>query len=165
MIQLTALEPEDLEILYTIENDPAMWNVGSSTAPYSRYDLKDYILNQQHDIYADKQLRLVIRKDERAVGLIDLFNFDARHLRAEMGLAILSEEQGRGYASEAIRMLKEYAVSVLHLHQLYCIVPADNEPSLTMLRKAHFSEAALLKDWLLTTDGWVDAVQLHYFFK
>lgn len=167
-MKLTALEPEDLEFLYTIENDSEMWNVTNTNVPYSHYVLRDYIANQQNDIYADKQLRLVIREDAhesscKAIGLIDLFNFEPMHMRAEMGLAIVNAAQGKGYATEAIRQLKDYALTTLHLHQIYCIVPADNLPSLAMLRATGFTDEHTLKDWILTVDGWKDAIHLQCF--
>lgn len=171
-IKLAALEPEDLELLYTIENSPALWSVGTSNVPYSRYALRDYIATQQHDIYADRQLRLVIRvvEDEgaeklssRAVGLIDLFNFDPMHQRAEMGIAILREEQGRGYAAEAVRQLADYSRCVLSLRQLYCVVPCSNNRSLNMLRKTGFCNENILKEWLKTADGMEDAIHMQLF--
>jgi len=169
IITLSALEPEDLELLYTIENDTTLWNVGSANVPYSRYALRDYIAGQQHDIYADKQLRLVIRVGEgdsvHAVGLIDLFNFSPDHLRAEMGIAILRSEQGKGYAVTAIQQLKDYCHNTLHLHQIYCIVPANNAPSLSMLRATGFSDEKTLSDWLLTSEGWQDAIITFCKFK
>lgn len=162
MVTLEPLEPEDLELLYTIENDREMWSVGNTNVPYSRYALKEYIANQQYDIFADKQLRMVIRDKEltKSVGLIDLFNFSPEHSRAELGLAILKAEQGRGYATEAIRQMLRYANEVLHLYQVYCIVPADNAPSLTMLRTSGFGNEATLPGWIQTAEGFKDAVFL-----
>ena len=58
-IRLRALEPEDLDVLYAIENDLDLWSVGYTTVPYSRYLLHDYIANSQCDIYADRQMRLM----------------------------------------------------------------------------------------------------------
>lgn len=76
-IRLRALEPEDLEWLYSVENDEELWQWGSSNVPYSRYSLKTYIAESRHDIYADGQLRLVIEtEDEHLVlGCVDLIDF------------------------------------------------------------------------------------------
>lgn len=164
MIRLTALEPEDLELLYTIENDEELWCVSNTNVPYSRYDLREYISGQKHDIYSDKQLRLVIRTDDSAVGLIDLFEFSPQHRRAEMGMAILRRERGKGYAEKAIRLLQQYCRETLGLRQLYSIVPSDNEPSLAMLRSTGFEEVALLRSWLHTLSGWRDAKMMTYMF-
>lgn len=167
---LTPLEPEDLELLYTIENEPALWNAGNTNVPYSRYALRNYISTQQHDIYADKQVRLVARVEEeegksireRAVGLVDLFNFSPEHQRAEIGFAVLKEEQGKGYGRQALRLLVEYAQKVLHLHVLYAVVAADNAASLATLRSEDFAHERLLRDWVMRADGcWEDAVFLQ----
>lgn len=46
-VRLRALEPEDLELLYRWENDPELWEVGNTLAPYSRYILKEYIAGRR----------------------------------------------------------------------------------------------------------------------
>ena len=54
-IYLRACEPEDLEVMYHIENNTSLWEVSGITVPYSRYTLKQYIESSKNDIYADKQ--------------------------------------------------------------------------------------------------------------
>lgn len=36
-VYLRALEPEDLEFIYTIENDQNIWEVSNTQTPYSRF--------------------------------------------------------------------------------------------------------------------------------
>ena len=98
-IRLRALEPEDLELMYRIENDARFWRHGTTTVPYSRYALHEYLANSHNDIFADGQVRLVIERvattevattegttEITPIGFADLVNFDAIHLRAEIGL-------------------------------------------------------------------------------
>ena len=85
-IKLRAMEPEDLDVLYKIENDTSLWGVGVTNVPYSRYTLHDYIANSVGDIYTDKQVRLMIDNEQgQTVGIIDITDFDPRHRRAELG--------------------------------------------------------------------------------
>ena len=44
-IMLRAIEPEDLDLLYRIENDNELWAVGVTNVPYSRYVLHSYLSN------------------------------------------------------------------------------------------------------------------------
>lgn len=69
-IYLRAVEPEDIDVMYEMENDPSMWDISSFTVPYSRYVLRQYIEGSQSDMFADKQLRLMIirREDNRTIG-------------------------------------------------------------------------------------------------
>ena len=39
LVKLRAIEPEDLDILYGIENDMSLWNDSITSVPYSRYML------------------------------------------------------------------------------------------------------------------------------
>ena len=72
-VRLRAMEPEDLELLYKIENDTDLWPIGATNVPYSRYVLHDYIAQASADIYTDKQVRLIIETDSHhAIGLIEL---------------------------------------------------------------------------------------------
>ena len=59
-IHLRALEPEDLDFLYEIENNESIWEVSNTQTPYSKWVLKQYLENAHQDIYEAKQLRLVI---------------------------------------------------------------------------------------------------------
>ena len=67
-IYLRAVEPEDLDIMYEMENDPAMWDISNFTVPYSRYVLRQYIECSQCDVFSDKQLRLmIVRKEDNCI--------------------------------------------------------------------------------------------------
>ena len=77
-VRLRAVEPDDVALLYAWENDPALWSVSGTLAPFSQDALSRFIERQQHaDIYRTGQLRLMIETLEGvAVGAIDLFEFD-----------------------------------------------------------------------------------------
>ena len=103
-VRLRALEPEDLDFLYRIENDEALWDCGTTNVPYSRQVLREYILSARNDIYADGQVRLMAENEAgEVVGIGDFVNFDPRHQRAEIGLVVPVEYRRRGYGSAIIR--------------------------------------------------------------
>jgi diamine N-acetyltransferase len=171
-VRLRALEPSDVELLYGWENDTRLWNVSETTAPYSRETLRQFIENQQYDIYHTRQLRLVIctlggspveMDDTRVeiggtpVGMIDLFDFDPRNLRAGVGVVICDEASRRlGYASEALELLCDYTHNTLYLRQLYSTVAVDNTASVQLFRSQGFTEVGTLRDWSRGESGWRD---------
>ncbi|MBR4312424.1 MAG: GNAT family N-acetyltransferase, partial [Bacteroidaceae bacterium] len=77
VMSLRAPELRDLDYLFHVENDTRQWLVSACKVPYSRFQLQQYIETNAHDIYMDKQLRLMIEreKDKYLVGIIDLFDF------------------------------------------------------------------------------------------
>ncbi len=159
-IQLRAVEPSDLDIMYDLENDPTMWDVSSFTVPYSRYVLRQYIEQSQCDVFADKQLRLMIarREDRKVIGTIDLTDFVPLHGRAAVGIAIHQDHRNQGYATDALMLLRQYAFDFLSLKQLYAHIPANNEASLKLFERCGFVKSGLLKEWVLTDDSFKDVV-------
>lgn len=154
-IRLRPCEPEDLETMYSIENDSSLWDVSGTTSPYSRYALRQYIASSQNDIFADRQLRLVVMQKEsgRTLGMADLADYEPLHQRAAVGIAIRKDCRRHGYGAQALQLLCGYAFRHLHLHQLYAWIPQDNEASLALFARCGFTEKAWVKDWLQTGGG------------
>jgi len=157
-ISLRAIEPADINILFSWENDTQYWVLSNTMAPYSKHVLNKYLENAHLDIYEAKQLRMVIEVDGiRPIGLIDLFEFDPFHLRAGVGILIAdNKDQGKGYASKALEILIDYSFNHLQLRQLFCNITVDNERSIKLFEKAGFELIGTKKKWLKTVEGWKD---------
>ena len=153
-INLRAIEPLDLEFLFQIENNEAYWEISHTQTPFSKFLLKQYLENAHLDIYEAKQLRLVIylQSTNTPIGLIDLFDFNAQHRRAGIGILIDPNSQGQGYATEALDLLIKYSFKHLNLHQLYANITSDNTNSLTLFKKLGFKEVGTKQDWILSDD-------------
>lgn len=148
-IYLRALEPYDVDVLYKWENNRQIWHVSNTQTPFSRYVLEQFLVNAHEDIYTNKQLRLIISENnsESAVGAIDLFDFDPYHLRAGIGILIAEEFRNKGFAYEALALLKDYAFNTLLLKQLYCNVTVSAPASLQLFEKTGFEKIGLKKQW------------------
>ena len=148
-IYLRALEPEDLEFIYRIENDTSLWELSDTQTPYSRFLIKQYLENAQQDIFEAKQLRLAINTLENTtIGLIDVFDFDIKNKRAGIGILIENEvNRNQGYGREALKLLVNYCFEVLHLHQVYANISENNIASLKLFETDGFKIIGLKKDW------------------
>jgi diamine N-acetyltransferase len=165
-IHLRALEPADIDLLYKWENDPSIWHLGNTFAPFSRFVLEQYILNAQQDIFSNKQLRLIIDLNNsgemaQTIGIIDMFDFEPYHRRAGVGILITDTQRQKGYASEAISLLKKYAFNVLDLHQLYCNIDTSNLKSISLFQKQGFEKCGEKKDWLWHNGIWHNELMLQ----
>lgn len=164
-IRLRAMEPEDLDLLYKIENDISLWNIGNTNVPYSRYTLHDYIANATGDIYADRQVRLMIENQEGCiVGIVDIVNFDAKNRKAEIGLVIENQFRRQGYATSALGEIAVYAWNVLHLHQLYAYIDTLNTASLHLFKNLGYEQSTELKHWLYDGKEYHNALLVQKFF-
>ncbi len=159
--RLRAMEPSDIETMYLWENDPEVWRVGGTTAPVSLERLARFVAEQDYDIYASRQMRLVVEAEGVAVGSVDILDFDPQHLRFGIGILIYAPEHRRmGYARATIKAIKRYARETLCLKQLWASVAADNAASIALFEGCGFELCGRRKAWLRRTEGYVD--QLEY---
>ncbi|RSC93871.1 GNAT family N-acetyltransferase [Tenacibaculum singaporense] len=157
-IKLRALEPEDLDFLFQIENNESFWEVSHTQTPFSKFLLKQYLENAHLDIYEAKQLRLIIddKVTGKSIGMIDLFDFNPQHKRAGIGILIHPDFQQKGFASEALQLLIKYCFTHLHLHQLYANITSDNTSSLHLFEKQNFKQIGIKKDWIFYNGTYKD---------
>jgi [ribosomal protein S5]-alanine N-acetyltransferase len=82
----------------------------------------------------------------RVFGTCTLFNVDSAHRRAEIGFAIAQETWGRGFASEAVGLLVDFAFHTLGLHRLEADTDPDNVRSLRLLERQGFKREGYLRE-------------------
>lgn len=157
LISLRSPEPEDLEMMYAMENDTALWSVGNATLPYSRYTLRQYLEQSCQNLFAEHQARFVIElANGETAGMIDLADFDPLNSRAEVCIGLLGKHRGKGIATRALALLCDYALKKLHINQLFAFIPEWNEESLRLFEKNGFKKSALLQQWQRTEKGFND---------
>ena len=158
-INLRALEPEDLDFLFSTENDESFWEVSSTQTPYSKYILQKYIENSHQDIYEAKQYRFVICDTKNTpVGMIDLFDFNPQHKRIGVGILIKQEHQAKSYGSEALEMIIDYAFTYLNVHQIFANITSDNLNSISLFEKFNFKKVGIKKDWIYSNTTFKDEI-------
>ena len=126
-------------------------------APYSRQALEALCSGHQ-DLYTAGQLRWVIEEEGRAVGAVDLYDFQARDQRAGIGILIEPDARGQGIAGRALDIALRHAEQALLLHSVHAEVHADHSGSLALFQRAGFQEVGRYSDWTRTTEGWKDVV-------
>ena len=149
-VKLRALELEDVEKVFVWENDQEQWNVGVNNHYYSRYAIENYVLSAQNeDVFYSCQVRNMIEnEDSQSIGCVDLYDIDARHSKAGVGIYIDKDFRQQGYAKQSLCLLESYALEILCLHQLYAVVGEDNESSINLFAECGYTQVATLQDWL-----------------
>lgn len=154
-LHLKALEPEDADFMYVVENDAQAWRYSDTVAPLSRRLLRDYALTYDADPFNAGQLRLIITEKENGnrIGIIDLYQISQRHQRAFIGIYICPEYRGKGFADETLELIEDYAHNSLHLHQLGVKIEEGLERSKKMFMDRGYELKGYLPEWLSTPDG------------
>ena len=139
-ISLRLLEDNDLEFLYSIENNPYNKKYGIDNGYISKKTLKAYIKNSGADISIYGQQRFVIVLDNISIGLIDLFDFDQINRSASVGVIVINEYQNKNYGSKALELLISYSWNKLDLLSLYVNINPANNISISLFNKFYFKK-------------------------
>lgn len=153
-IILRALEPEDIELLYTVENDISSWISSDTVAPYSRDALMRYLVTNDPNPFVTGQIRLVIEDcvTGELVGLLDFYDISHVHHHCKVGIYILDSKRRQGFAKEVISLGADYVSEWLDVRQLLALVCVDNEPSIRLFRSTGFHRVGTLKSWHKSID-------------
>ena len=157
ILTLRAIEPEDLEILYEWENDSSIWIYGDTLTPYSKYAIKQYIVDSSQDIFTTKQLRFMVvaNLDQRTIGTIDLFDFSPNDRRVSVGVLIHDiSDRSKGYGDVTLKLIMEYCSSILNIHTIHCNILSENKPCIQLFRNNDFTYVGTLKDWMFINNKW-----------
>jgi len=169
LIQLRAPEPNDVDFLYDLENNQQLWHLSNTRMPFSRLDLEQFVFQAEKDTFVAGQARFMIDNigggERKTIGTIDLFSVEAKHRRAGIGISIIEEERGKGFASVALDIVIDYSFSVLNLHQLFCNIEEDNVKSLQLFESKGFLRAGKKVDWNMKDGDWVDEYLLQLLKK
>jgi RimJ/RimL family protein N-acetyltransferase len=121
-------------------NDPEVIRYTESRfSSYTRQDLEEYIVKMQNDD-SSLFLAIVLNEIHRHIGNIKLGPINTYHRLASVGILIGEKEcWGKGYATEAIRLLANYAFEHLNLHKLTAGCIDANKGGMKAFQKAGFS--------------------------
>ena len=79
-------------------------------------------------------------QDERYIGQLDIFRLNWQLRQGELGMVIAQpEDRGRGYGTEALRLLQDFAFLTLGLERLELEVHMGNQGALRCYQKAGFT--------------------------
>ena len=90
------------------------------------------------------------------IGNIGLKIVDHQNKVAEVGFMIKQSAQGKGYATEALSLIKDYAFAELKLTQLVATCAVNNHASAKLLEKSQFQRQLLLPRNTLINQQWID---------
>lgn len=158
---LRAIEPEDLDWFFRIENDSSMWHLGSSKEPWSRDVLRRYVEAQPGNLQRDGQLRLILEHQGVPVGAFDLYDYDSVSRKAGIGVVVDGNYREMGWGKKAMIALERYAFEMLGIHMVFAVVPVTNAASQSLFTSCEFEPVGQLKDWLWNQGAFEDAIMFQ----
>ena len=161
-IYLREVRPSDVnENYYRWMNDPEVTRyLESRFYPNSMEGLREYVagkLGDRDNVF----LAIVLKEGDRHIGNIKLGPINWIHRFAKIGILIGGKDcWGKGYATEAIRLVVDYAFGVLNLHKLTAGCYNLNQGSIKAFQKAGFVIEGVRKQHCHCGSGYIDTVLL-----
>lgn len=141
--ELIALGPtrRDLLPLYQrwINDFSAARNLGATPRPMTAEQEANWY-DSTAASESQAQFTVYERATWRPVGNTGLHDIDFRHRRAEFGILLGAEDRGKGYGTEATRLVLDYAFTALGLHNVMLRVYEHNLAGRRAYEKAGFHE-------------------------
>ncbi|KAE9403815.1 acyl-CoA N-acyltransferase [Gymnopus androsaceus JB14] len=156
-LQLRAIREADFEKVLALWNDPRVQKMMS----------RDFVVPSG----GDEQFRagllsallfvIIETKDSHefvGVTFLRLFDLQKKNRDAMLGLAFLPEFWGKGYATEVVRFIVDYAFEQLALHRVSLAVYGNNTAAIRVYNKVGFVQEVVQRkaNWI---DGkWQDVI-------
>jgi [ribosomal protein S5]-alanine N-acetyltransferase len=97
------------------------------------------------------------KENDKLIGTISLFHVMRGSLQsAFIGYFLDQHHNGKGYATEAVKALVDYAFEELHLHRIEAGVMPRNMPSQRVLEKAGFHREGIARKNVNINGTWED---------
>ncbi|MDI9472560.1 MAG: GNAT family N-acetyltransferase [Tissierellia bacterium] len=162
-IYLELLSEEHADALYRFEND----NRGTfDEESYSRHSsyyerstfqsiLEELIEEQGQQLHA---MYLVFIDEGTLIGRVNLMRLMKEpFVKAEIGYRIAPPFQGKGHATEAVRLLLEKAKKIYSLHRVEARISVENAAACKVLEKNGFRHVGTYEKYIRFADEWIDS--------
>ncbi len=162
-IRFLAMEDAEDKLQLELENREFFkeFSVISGEDFYTLLMQKEVIAQSTENREAGREYNFAIIENEtgRLVGTINLFRIFRGPLQSSMiGYVIGKQYNGKGYATEAIRLAVGYAFKELGLHRIEAGVMPHNAPSIRALEKAGFEKEGLARKNVHINGKWQDHI-------
>ncbi|MBA2860460.1 GNAT family N-acetyltransferase [Methanococcus maripaludis] len=147
---LRALEYDDLEFINKLRNDDTLFEFtcGNKYFISSQRDKKwieDKIFNNNSQLY----LMICTVNSYDPIGYICSTNIDYINRKAQWGGIVIGKEfSGKGYGTEAGKLLLDHLFGELGMNMVYGFWKEDHDASLRMAEKIGFQKDGLMRDYV-----------------
>ena len=150
----------DIEKYHSWRNDLDVMNTTSlSLDLYSLDETRHFVENIILNSPSSKSYIIEERESNTAIGVMSLINIDTKNRNAECIIDIGEKEYwGKGYGTEALKTLLEYAFLELNLHRVSLRVFSLNEKAIRIYDKLGFVKEGVMRESLYRNGKWHDII-------
>jgi RimJ/RimL family protein N-acetyltransferase len=160
-LTLREFEPADEGALHAFVSDAEVTRF-TTWGPNTAADTRAFLDEVMHEARSGQRRRFALAAVDsasgRLLGSVELFVESREHLRGELGWVFDAGQWGRGYATEATRLLLRFGFDDQGLHRIAATCHPDNTASVRVLQKAGMTYEGRMRDHMRVRDGWRDSL-------
>jgi RimJ/RimL family protein N-acetyltransferase len=140
-ITLRAKREADLDAIVAACQDPEIPHWTSVPSPYTRADARAFLRISEASARAGASADLIaVDEDDQLLGAFSLMELRRRPAYGEIGYWLAPWSRGRGVATRAVVLLRDWARAELGVTLIEILVHDDNGPSRRVAERAGFAD-------------------------
>lgn len=158
-VRLREFSKDDLDAVATIVSDIRVtryMSFDSRTREQAETMLDGILERAKDEPRTEYYLAIEPSSGGPAVGAIRIALSGVR--AAKLGYMVDADHWGRGYATDAVHTMINYAWDVLDLHRITAAVGPDNAASLAVVKRVGMTYEGRLRDHVFTNGDWRDSL-------
>jgi RimJ/RimL family protein N-acetyltransferase len=157
-VTLRAGREDDLEVLYEQAAELATWEERSPRPPRP-LALPEFAERFKKTLAESADsASFVIEVGNEVAGICDLFQIDTLTRTGEVGIGVVASARGKGYGTDALRVLVRFAFERRNLRRVHLVTLASNAGGLACYRKVGFVEEGRRREHAWVRGGYEDEV-------
>jgi RimJ/RimL family protein N-acetyltransferase len=159
-VRLRPIERTDVDALLPWVNDPEVTRTLLIYRPMTREAEIEFIA-QLAKSEQDVALGIVLKATDRLIGATGLNQVDTRSRQCQFGIFIGDKaEWGKGYGTEATRLITGFAFETLNLNRVWLHVTAENAAGIRAYEKVGYRREGVLRQALYKEGRYQDLVTM-----
>lgn len=116
------------------------------------------LINDKIDENLDINWAVTEKGSDKCIGLMGFYRTQPEHFRTELGYMIAPEHNGKGYVTEAVKTLLDFAFNKLNFHSIEAVIDSRHVASERVLQKNGFEKEAHFKENFFYNNEFTDTV-------
>lgn len=152
IVNLRVMEKEDLSLYAEWLNNPEFYGEYNPLRQESRTEME-----KRYDNFPPRHKTFIIeKKDGSKIGYIGHFPFAGKLL--EIGFAVIPSERGKGYSTEAVKILVDYLFLSKDMVRVQARTDPRNVASQKVLKKVGFKKEGIIRKSFFIRGEWRDVL-------
>ena len=159
-LRFRKLSDEDINEIFELRSNPETMKYIPRPLATNLEEALAHIkmINEKIDANIDINWAVTQKDSNKCIGLMGFFRTQPENYRSELGYMILPEHHNKGYVTEAVKTLLDYAFNELKFHSIEAVIDPANIASEKVLLKNGFTKEAHFVENFKYNGKFIDSV-------